>query len=65
MTLTSSLPRSSESESFGSGSFSPKSIRKSLHVDENQEKIPGNVSPRPDLRPSSLEILVKYDTFDS
>ncbi|XP_065068062.1 serine/threonine-protein kinase N2-like isoform X1 [Rhopilema esculentum] len=56
VTLTSSLPRSSESESFGSGSFSPKSIRKSLHVDENQEKIPGNVSPRPDLRPNSLEI---------
>ena len=59
VTLTSSIPRSSESESFGSGSFSPKSIRKSLQVDENQENKSANTSPLPDQRPNSLEIQVK------
>eukprot|EP00112_Aurelia_sp_Birch-Aquarium-sp1_P025364 Seg840.3 transcript_id=Seg840.3/GoldUCD/mRNA.D3Y31 product="Serine/threonine-protein kinase N2" protein_id=Seg840.3/GoldUCD/D3Y31 len=58
VTLTSSIPRTSESESFGSGSFSPKSIRKSLQVDENQENKSANTSPLPDQRPNSLEIQI-------
>jgi len=56
VTLTSSIPRSSDSESFGSGSFSPNSIRKSLQIDESQENKPGRTSPRPSSRPTSINI---------
>eukprot|EP00794_Sanderia_malayensis_P015897 gene15897-17497_t len=49
VTLTSSIPRTSESEVFGSGSgsFSPKSIRKSLQPEEEKSAT---------QRPSSLDI---------
>lgn len=62
VTLMSSIPRTSDSESFGSGSFSPKSIRKSLQVDQENS---GSTSPNPDQRPNTLGLQVAQSNSNS